>query len=354
MTDKTSKTEMEITMQVMNGWYMLFCETKYYSKLKKKAQKHSENIILDLLSLMFYEFNLKPDDWTDEALNEFCHETLSGERYYRGEEYFKSASQVLLAFFKYLDEMKLHKNANVLIETIKNHDSCILDSYYEMEEDEDDGEQYDEAQEITEQWLKKFIEAKYFTELDKKYQENSENIISTFSEMMYGYTGLKIEKWDTSGLEEICLDVMPRKIMADEEYFESIAPSLHAFFLFMKDEKINKNSVKLAERIKIIEKDIIKASKKPSNWGIGKQILGQAFDKGIDISDQSKLTKFLNSMMGKALPKTKDADEEDIEEIESINDYNNIVPFVRTNEKIGRNDPCTCGSGKKYKKCCGK
>ncbi|HBN84048.1 MAG TPA: hypothetical protein DDZ89_09410 [Clostridiales bacterium] len=22
--------------------------------------------------------------------------------------------------------------------------------------------------------------------------------------------------------------------------------------------------------------------------------------------------------------------------------------------KIGRNDPCPCGSGKKYKKCCGK
>ena len=27
-------------------------------------------------------------------------------------------------------------------------------------------------------------------------------------------------------------------------------------------------------------------------------------------------------------------------------------PF-RAVEKIGRNDPCTCGSGKKYKKCCG-
>ncbi len=26
---------------------------------------------------------------------------------------------------------------------------------------------------------------------------------------------------------------------------------------------------------------------------------------------------------------------------------------VRTGEKIGRNDPCPCGSGKKYKKCCG-
>jgi preprotein translocase subunit SecA len=27
---------------------------------------------------------------------------------------------------------------------------------------------------------------------------------------------------------------------------------------------------------------------------------------------------------------------------------------VRKNKKIGRNDPCPCGSGKKYKKCCGK
>ncbi len=28
-------------------------------------------------------------------------------------------------------------------------------------------------------------------------------------------------------------------------------------------------------------------------------------------------------------------------------------PVVREAPKIGRNDPCPCGSGKKYKKCCG-
>lgn len=27
---------------------------------------------------------------------------------------------------------------------------------------------------------------------------------------------------------------------------------------------------------------------------------------------------------------------------------------IKNTEKIGRNDPCKCGSGKKYKKCCGK
>ena len=28
-------------------------------------------------------------------------------------------------------------------------------------------------------------------------------------------------------------------------------------------------------------------------------------------------------------------------------------PIVREEPKVGRNDPCPCGSGKKYKKCCG-
>ena len=28
--------------------------------------------------------------------------------------------------------------------------------------------------------------------------------------------------------------------------------------------------------------------------------------------------------------------------------------IVVKEKKIGRNDPCPCGSGKKYKKCCGR
>ena len=29
-------------------------------------------------------------------------------------------------------------------------------------------------------------------------------------------------------------------------------------------------------------------------------------------------------------------------------------PYHKEGPKVGRNDPCPCGSGKKYKKCCGK
>lgn len=42
-------------------------------------------------------------------------------------------------------------------------------------------------------------------------------------------------------------------------------------------------------------------------------------------------------------------------EVETVNpEDGKKKPFVRKNKKIGRNDPCPCGSGKKYKNCCGK
>ncbi len=43
--------------------------------------------------------------------------------------------------------------------------------------------------------------------------------------------------------------------------------------------------------------------------------------------------------------------DEKLEEIEK--EYKRSRTVVNEN-KIGRNDPCPCGSGKKYKKCCGK
>jgi len=31
-----------------------------------------------------------------------------------------------------------------------------------------------------------------------------------------------------------------------------------------------------------------------------------------------------------------------------------VEPYLRSGPKVGRNDPCPCGSGKKFKKCCGR
>lgn len=46
----------------------------------------------------------------------------------------------------------------------------------------------------------------------------------------------------------------------------------------------------------------------------------------------------------------KEADGWKFEDGELVKD----VPVTRETPKVGRNDPCPCGSGRKYKKCCGK
>jgi preprotein translocase subunit SecA len=44
----------------------------------------------------------------------------------------------------------------------------------------------------------------------------------------------------------------------------------------------------------------------------------------------------------------------DYEDALAVSTETEAVPFVRAGEKVGRNDPCPCGSGKKYKQCHGK
>jgi uncharacterized protein len=38
---------------------------------------------------------------------------------------------------------------------------------------------------------------------------------------------------------------------------------------------------------------------------------------------------------------------------EKVSEGRHELESLFTNVKIGRNDPCPCGSGKKYKRCCG-
>lgn len=39
---------------------------------------------------------------------------------------------------------------------------------------------------------------------------------------------------------------------------------------------------------------------------------------------------------------------------DNLLNFDELKPYVRSDKKVGRNDPCPCGSGLKYKKCCGK
>ena len=40
--------------------------------------------------------------------------------------------------------------------------------------------------------------------------------------------------------------------------------------------------------------------------------------------------------------------------MQMLNEISKVKTNIEKTKKIGRNEPCPCGSGKKYKKCCGK
>ena len=70
----------------------------------------------------------------------------------------------------------------------------------------------------------------------------------------------------------------------------------------------------------------------------------------------------LASVIGKEQSKKQDADLRTLESVciqHEIDHLNGVVCMDRKREttivkdkKVGRNEPCPCGSGKKYKKCC--
>jgi len=67
---------------------------------------------------------------------------------------------------------------------------------------------------------------------------------------------------------------------------------------------------------------------------------------------QEDTIKYLYSASIKSVPKEKSIDPQQLQTNQDQEQTSKIQP--RHKEKIGRNDPCPCGSGKKYKNCCGR
>ena len=71
----------------------------------------------------------------------------------------------------------------------------------------------------------------------------------------------------------------------------------------------------------------------------------------------SMMDQMINQM---GLPSEKapewlsDLSRSDGQRLASTVTYSGETPYVREEKKVGRNEPCPCGSGKKFKKCCGR
>lgn len=96
------------------------------------------------------------------------------------------------------------------------------------------------------------------------------------------------------------------------------------------------------------------------NYPILSSIIGDILDEMISGKQKSliykcekNLKKFSKSPSSGFFDPSKES-YWDLNDSDDYYDYVEPEPYKRESPKVGRNDPCPCGSGKKYKKCCGK
>jgi len=98
-----------------------------------------------------------------------------------------------------------------------------------------------------------------------------------------------------------------------------------------------KTDEELVLELNAISPEILSQAKTPQTRKLIIDIYRKMLIEGVDINDEKEVKKWL-----KKHP-----------EVVNGGDAHKIETFKREEPKVGRNDACPCGSGKKYKKCCG-
>lgn len=166
---------------------------------------------------------------------------------------------------------------------------------------------------------KEYMESPYYDNLSDQEKDNCFFLLNILFEYAYSYCLVGPGKLDTDVLSEMMLDVIPRKVSADKETFESFPNIFASFMLWCEEKNYIKNTEKLRKYVVENNPKMVESSQTPSKWGFAKSF-----------------------MMGGDMPS-----------LDNILPHINKATTVKRDKlKVGRNESCTCGSGKKYKKCC--
>ncbi|MCM1441452.1 MAG: SEC-C metal-binding domain-containing protein, partial [Roseburia sp.] len=210
-----------------------------------------------------------------------------------------------------------------------------------------------------------------------------EDIINMINQLVEKYVNAVIgedqlpEDWNLAELNEILIPMIPvEPVVFDRERFEGITKA--ALTEQLQEEAVRLYEQKEAEfpeeeQIREIERVVLlKAT--DSRWmnhiddmdqlrqGIGLQAFGQR-DPVIEYRMQgydmfNEMTESIREETVRMLMHVRIEEKVEREQVAKVTGTNRDdsanAPVIRKSEKIGRNDPCPCGSGKKYKHCCGR
>jgi len=127
-------------------------------------------------------------------------------------------------------------------------------------------------------------------------------------------------------------------------YMDELKESVQAASFEQKDPLV----IYKMEAYNLFEELIYKINREVSGWILGGKIMIEqprdVREARIERTDMSRVSTSRSQNEQAARRAAENAGRE----------AQKVETFVRTEKKVGRNDPCPCGSGKKYKQCHGK
>ncbi len=162
---------------------------------------------------------------------------------------------------------------------------------------------------LTNALSREFLNSQAVKTKTKSYKDNAVFITKSLLDYIFFNEHKEIKEINIQSVQHFMLDYAPRKLKLTTEGANDLTEIISSLLAFMETEGHINNSVELRK--------IVRDNK----------------------------NSFLKLMPTPAKSTTKSTKDKP---------YKKNTGESETKVKAGRNDPCPCGSGKKYKKCCGK
>jgi hypothetical protein len=200
-------------------------------------------------------------------------------------------------------------------------------------------------------WFTDFINSPQYESLTDIQRVKAPGIVSCFAEYSFLHIGMTPAEWNSGCLVECCVEILPRKMTAEPAFFQAVAPVLSAFFTFLAEKGLLSNARALARTVAELDEEIVAASRDDRQWGLAKSFAMAAEKAGVDLRDEKAMQQFMALYNLQFMASQRPLPQESFAPMPVL--PSTPMPVRRSEPKIGRNDPCPCGRGKKFKKCCG-
>jgi len=154
---------------------------------------------------------------------------------------------------------------------------------------------------ITDKWIRHFKRSSLFKEMTKEEQENTDFVISVFSDYMFNYQGEIPTDWSAFAVKHVCLYTFPQKVSAEKKVFIAAGGILPKFFEFLASRNYLDNAEDLKETALEVKHEIVENSQDRSSWGPAKTFMMGAIEAGVDMDNQAELDAYLRSQQNKQM-----------------------------------------------------